>query len=140
MHHAHVLCAGESKYVVHPGVRRVVRARITLRFSSRSLAVRSRRGCLGDRRAAPLVAGSAVQSRGWKIDHLKSGRERVVGIWFCGRIELKLEIPIYENGAPWLARWSDDRHLPAVVCPCFLRSRTAESGPEREGAEFLKRQ
>jgi hypothetical protein len=99
MHHAHVLCAGESKYVVHPGVRRVVRARITLRFSSRSLAVRSRRGCLGDRRAAPLVAGSAVQSRGWKIDHLKSGRVRVVGIWFCGRIELKLEIPIYENGA-----------------------------------------
>jgi hypothetical protein len=70
MHHAHVLCAGESKYVVHPGVRRVVRARITLRFSARSLAVRSRRGCLGDSRTAALVAGSAVQRRGWKTHQL----------------------------------------------------------------------
>ena len=70
MHHAHVLCAGESKYVVHLGVRRVVRARITLRVSARSLAVRSRRGCLGGRRTAALVAGRAVKRRGWKTHQL----------------------------------------------------------------------
>src|SRR5260370_9658394 len=40
--HARVLCARESKYLVHPAVRLRIRARLALRFPSRRLAVRTR--------------------------------------------------------------------------------------------------
>jgi hypothetical protein len=65
-HDGRVLCDGKSKYLVHPGVRCVVRAWIALWFPSRGLAVRTGRGCLGSDSVAAVVASDAVELRFWK--------------------------------------------------------------------------
>ena len=75
--------------MVYLSVRRVVRARITLRFSARSLAVRSRRGCLGDSRTAALVAGSAVKLHAWKANQLNlDTRGRLHMVLWKDRVEI----------------------------------------------------
>src|ERR1700682_3435569 len=55
------LCVGEPQSLVHPGVRRCLRARLRLWFSARRLALRSSRGDLVGGGRAPLVSGTAVK-------------------------------------------------------------------------------
>ena len=57
-HHGGVLCPGESKHVVHSGVRRVVRDGVALRLSRRVLAIRNGRGHLGGAGNATLEVGA----------------------------------------------------------------------------------
>ena len=57
------LCIGEPQFLVHPGVRRRLPARLCVWFSARRVALRSGRGHLVGSSPAPLVSRPAVMSR-----------------------------------------------------------------------------
>ncbi len=59
--------------MVHPGLRSVVRARVNLRLSAGSLAIRAGRGRLVRSGGAPLVAEATGPSGGLTLDYIISG-------------------------------------------------------------------
>jgi hypothetical protein len=75
-HYGGVLCSRESQYLVHPGVRRILRDGLTLRLSPGLLAVRDGRGCLGAVSDAPLEAGAHANFPAGKTNKLARSTQK----------------------------------------------------------------